>query len=100
MSSSNWPEKFIVKLFNLLHIAAIKKDESTLNSGQHFKKIQVVQKLLLLYGYLGYYYFFSKWLLFKRQMRNFSAISWREQVTFQWNDNDVHVLLNQIVGYL
>jgi hypothetical protein len=55
MSSSNWPEKFIVKLFNLLHIAAIKKDESTLNSGQHFKKIQVVQKLLLLYGHLGYY---------------------------------------------
>jgi hypothetical protein len=44
---------------------------------------------------LGFYYFFSKWLLFKRQMRNFSAISWREQVTFQWNDNDVHVLLNQ-----
>jgi len=28
-------------------------------------------------------------------MRNFSAISWQEQVTFDDNDNNVHSVLNQ-----
>jgi len=28
-------------------------------------------------------------------MRNFSAISWREQVTFDDNDNNVHLVLDQ-----
>ena len=26
-------------------------------------------------------------------MSNFSAISWPKQVTFQWDDNDVHLVL-------
>jgi hypothetical protein len=29
------------------------------------------------------------------QVDNFSALSWREQVTFQWNDDDVHFVLDQ-----
>ena len=28
-------------------------------------------------------------------MNNFSAISWREQVTFWWDDDDVHFVLDQ-----
>jgi hypothetical protein len=28
-------------------------------------------------------------------MNNFSAISWREQVTFQWDDDEVHFVLDQ-----
>ena len=29
----------------------------------------------------------SEWLLFNALKSNFSTISWREQVTFQWDDN-------------
>jgi hypothetical protein len=31
----------------------------------------------------------------KRQLSNFSAISWREQVNFQWEDDEVHFVLDQ-----
>ena len=31
----------------------------------------------------------------QRQFRNFSAISWLEQVNFQWDDNEVRFVLNQ-----
>ena len=31
----------------------------------------------------------SEWLLFNA---NFSAVSWREQVNYQWNDDEVHLL--------
>ena len=34
----------------------------------------------------------SEWLLFNA---NFSAISWREQVNFQWDDDEVHCVLHQ-----
>jgi hypothetical protein len=29
------------------------------------------------------------------QLSNFLAISWREQVNFQWNDDNVHFVLDQ-----
>ena len=37
----------------------------------------------------------SEWLLFKRDLSNVSAISWREQVNFQWIDDEVHFVLDQ-----
>ena len=33
----------------------------------------------------------SEWLLFNA----ISAISWREQVNFQWGDDDIRFVLNQ-----
>ena len=30
-----------------------------------------------------------------QQFSNFSAISWREQVDFQWHDDEVHFVLDQ-----
>jgi hypothetical protein len=30
-------------------------------------------------------------------MSNFSAISWREQITFKWNDDNIHFVLYYIV---
>jgi hypothetical protein len=36
----------------------------------------------------------NEWLLLN--VNNFSAISWQEQVTFQWDDDDdVHFVLDQ-----
>ena len=38
----------------------------------------------------------SEWLIsVSHQLRNFSAISWREQVNFQWDDDEVHFVLDQ-----
>ena len=37
----------------------------------------------------------SEWLLFNAKISNFSAISWREQVNFQWDDDGVHFVLDQ-----
>jgi hypothetical protein len=38
----------------------------------------------------------SEWVsVVYRQPSNFSAISWREQVNFQWDDNDVRFVLDQ-----
>ena len=34
------------------------------------------------------------------QFSNFSAISWREQVNFQWNDNNVSFVLDQLAAEL
>jgi hypothetical protein len=34
-------------------------------------------------------------IIVKRQLSNFSAISWREQVNFQWDDDEVHLVLDQ-----
>jgi hypothetical protein len=34
----------------------------------------------------------SEWVLFNP---NFSAISWREQVSFQWDDDEVHFVQDQ-----
>jgi len=34
-------------------------------------------------------------LIFKRQFGNFSAISWREQVNFQRDDDEVRFVLDQ-----
>jgi len=31
-----------------------------------------------------------------RQLSNFSAISWREQVNFHWDDDEVRFVLNQL----
>jgi hypothetical protein len=37
----------------------------------------------------------SEWLLFNANSAIFSAVSWREQVNFQWDDEEVHFLLDQ-----
>ena len=37
----------------------------------------------------------SEWVSVLRQFSNFSAISWREQVNFQWGDDDVCFVLDQ-----
>jgi hypothetical protein len=29
------------------------------------------------------------------QLSNFSAISWREQVNVKWDDDEIHVILDQ-----
>jgi len=34
-------------------------------------------------------------IVVERQLSNFSAISWREQVNFQWDDDDVRIVLDQ-----
>ena len=36
----------------------------------------------------------------KRQLCNFSAISWWEQVSFQWNDDDICNRPTCLVGFL
>ena len=39
---------------------------------------------------------FSEWVIVAyRQFSTFSAISWREQVNFQWDDDEVHFVLDQ-----
>ena len=37
----------------------------------------------------------SKWLLFNAKFRTFSALSWREQVNFQWDEDEVRFVLDQ-----
>ena len=37
----------------------------------------------------------SEWLLFDANAAIFSAISWREQVNFQWDDDEVVFVLDQ-----
>jgi hypothetical protein len=38
----------------------------------------------------------NKWVIVvKRQISNFSTISWLEQVNFQWDDDDVRFVLAQ-----
>ena len=34
-------------------------------------------------------------IVVQHQLSNFSAISWREQVIFQWDDDEVHFVLDQ-----
>ena len=34
-------------------------------------------------------------IVVQRQFSNFSAISWREQVNVQWNNDEVHFILDQ-----
>ena len=34
-------------------------------------------------------------IVVKRQVSNFSAISWQEQVNFQWDDDEVRFVLDQ-----
>ena len=34
-------------------------------------------------------------IVVQRQLCNLSAISWRKQVNFQWNDYEVHFVLDQ-----
>jgi hypothetical protein len=34
-------------------------------------------------------------IVVKRQLRNVSAISWREKVNFQWDDDEVRFVLDQ-----
>jgi len=34
-------------------------------------------------------------IVVKRQLNNFSAISWREHVNFQWDDDEVSIVLDQ-----
>jgi len=37
-------------------------------------------------------------IIVKRQLSNFSAISWREQVNFQGDDDEVRFVLDQIMS--
>jgi hypothetical protein len=37
----------------------------------------------------------SEWVIVQYQFNNFSAISCREQVDFQWNDDEVRFVLDQ-----
>jgi hypothetical protein len=37
----------------------------------------------------------SDWLSFNVNSNNFSAISWEEQINFQWDDDEVHYVLDQ-----
>jgi hypothetical protein len=37
----------------------------------------------------------TKTKIISEQFSNFSAISWGEQVTFQWDDDEVHFVLDQ-----
>ena len=38
----------------------------------------------------------SEWVIVvQRQFSNFSTISWREQVNFQWDDDEVRVVLDK-----
>jgi hypothetical protein len=37
----------------------------------------------------------SEWVSVQSKFSKFSAISWREQVTFQWDDDDVRFVLYQ-----
>ena len=40
--------------------------------------------------------FYSEWVIVvKRQFNNCSAILWREQVNFQWDDDEVCFVLDQ-----
>jgi hypothetical protein len=34
-------------------------------------------------------------IVIKRQLCNFSALSWQEQVSFQWDDDEVCLVLDQ-----
>ena len=37
----------------------------------------------------------SEWVIVVRQLTNFSAISWQEQINFQWDDDEVRFALDQ-----
>jgi hypothetical protein len=41
------------------------------------------------------YFVFERVIVAQRQLSNFSAISWREQVNFQGDDNDIYFVLDQ-----
>ena len=47
------------------------------------------QHFLILFLCLG------KWSIVERQVRNLSAKSWQKQVTFWYNNDDVHFVLHQ-----
>jgi hypothetical protein len=40
--------------------------------------------------YLG-----SEWFVVLRQFNNCSAMSWREQVNYQWDDDEVRLVVDQ-----
>ena len=37
----------------------------------------------------------SQSVLFYTKMNNYSAVAWREQATYQWDDDDVCFILDQ-----
>jgi hypothetical protein len=40
--------------------------------------------------------YMSEWVIVvKRQLSNYSAISWREQVNVQWDDDGVRIVLDE-----
>jgi hypothetical protein len=42
----------------------------------------------------------SEWLIVvERQFSNISAISWREQVNFKWDDDEIRFVLDQHAEY-
>jgi hypothetical protein len=45
----------------------------------------------------NFYYGGYEWVIIivQHQLSNFSAFSWREQVNFQWDDDEVHFVLDQ-----
>lgn len=41
------------------------------------------------------FYFNCEWLVVECQMSNFSVISWWEHITCQWDEDNVHFVLDQ-----
>ena len=46
------------------------------------------------------FFFWSEWLLFNANSAIFSAISWREQVNFQWDDDEVRFVLENTQSWI
>jgi hypothetical protein len=62
----------------------------------HINRICGVMVSVLASGAMGV----SEWVIVvERQSSNISAISWREQVNFQWDDDEVRFVLDQHAEY-
>jgi len=42
----------------------------------------------------------SEWLLFNATFNNISVIQWQEQVSFQWDDDEAHFVLDQMLSWI
>jgi len=72
------------------------------NYGFHEKLISIIIKSKMSYfrkqeGQYGFSEWVSEWVsdCCLMPIQHFSAISWREQVNFQWDDDDVRFVLDQ-----
>ena len=81
---------------NILQKTALKLDEKWkhLNFGNWFLWVSFRSGLSQIFTRV------SEWLLFCGQFSNFSAISWREKVNFQWDDDEVCPVLDQLLSWI